>query len=72
VLIFYDMCSLWAEIKTCSATDAFILIEKKLRAAFLRFGIVTPGTTQGTSLKKDGRTNAGTVVHTKALDLGDS
>jgi hypothetical protein len=45
VLFFYGMSALRARNGTLSAPDAFILVEKKLRGAFLRFRIVAPRAT---------------------------
>ena len=42
--------------------------EHQLRVKALRFGIMAPLAAQRASLEKDGRSDAGAVVHTKTLN----
>ena len=59
-----------ADICTDAAPDAFLRIVHYLVFCALGFGIVTPGTAQGTALEEYGRACSRTVMHTEPLYFG--
>ena len=70
VTILATVNAVQAGAPACTASNTLLRIKKQLLLGVLRFRIVTPRTTQGTPLEKNRGANTGTVVHTKALDLG--
>lgn len=64
------MHTLSAYTRTRTALHAFFIIVKKLFIRLLRFGIVTPCTAKRTAFQEYSSAYAGSVMHTKALDLG--
>ena len=58
-----------ADRGTCPANAALLIVKKYLMLRMLRFRILTPETTQWTSLEEYGSSYAGTVVNGIMLDI---
>jgi hypothetical protein len=58
-----------AYLNTPSAKGAFVFVIQDLAPMLLRFRIMAPSATQGTALEKYGRSDSGTVIGAKALNI---
>ena len=59
-------------VRAGTAVDALLFLEEHFRLRGEPFGVVAPGTAEGTALEEDGRADAGPVVETELAHLEDN